>query len=107
MAAHIESGTMVSPEQYKSYNLDHLGLVAGMYIENINRLGKIFRAVKEVYRGKHKNYGLTWRLVAAIVNLRCIFRKDVYLNALVWLNNDSLKWPLDLCWDYHKNDTRL
>ena len=40
-------------------------------IENINRLGKIFRCVKEVYRGKHKNYGLTWRLVAALVNLRC------------------------------------
>ena len=31
MAAHIETGTMASPEQYKSYNLDHLGLVAGMY----------------------------------------------------------------------------
>jgi hypothetical protein len=40
-------------------------------IENINRLCKIFRCVKEVYRGKHKNYGLTWRLVAALVNLRC------------------------------------
>ena len=39
-------------------------------IENINRLCKIFRCVKEVYRGKHKNYGLTWRLVAALVNLR-------------------------------------
>lgn len=40
-------------------------------IENINRLCKIFQSVKEVYRGKHKNYGLTWRLVAALVNLRC------------------------------------
>ena len=30
-------------------------------IENINRLCKIFRCVKEVFRGKHKNYGLTWR----------------------------------------------
>jgi len=40
-------------------------------IENINRLCKNFRCVKEVYRGKHKNYGLTWRLVAALVNLRC------------------------------------
>ncbi|MDM8569697.1 transposase family protein, partial [Thiotrichales bacterium HSG1] len=40
-------------------------------IENINRLCKVFRCVKEVYRGKHKNYGLTWRLVAALVNLRC------------------------------------
>ncbi len=40
-------------------------------IENVNRLCKIFRIVKEVFRGKHKNYGLTWRLVAALVNLRC------------------------------------
>ena len=39
-------------------------------IENINRLCKIFRGVKDVFRGKHKNYGLTWRLVAALVNLR-------------------------------------
>ena len=39
-------------------------------IENINRLCKIFRCVKEVFRGKHKNYGLTWRLVASLVNLR-------------------------------------
>jgi hypothetical protein len=39
-------------------------------IENINRLCKIFRSVKEIYRGKHKNYGLIWRLVAALVNLR-------------------------------------
>ena len=36
MAAHIETGTMASKERYKkykSYNLDHLGLVAGMYDE--------------------------------------------------------------------------
>jgi hypothetical protein len=33
MAAHVETGTMVSKERYKSYNLDHLGLVAGMYDE--------------------------------------------------------------------------
>ena len=39
-------------------------------IENINRWCKVFRCVKDVYRGKHKNYGLIWRLVAALVNLR-------------------------------------
>ena len=33
MAAHIETGTMASANSYKSYNLDHLGLVAGMYDE--------------------------------------------------------------------------
>jgi transposase len=39
-------------------------------IENINRLCKIFRSVKEVYRGQHKNYSLIWHLIAALVNLR-------------------------------------
>lgn len=50
-----------------------------VFIEHVNRRCKIFRIVKEVYRGKHKNYSLTWRLVAALVNLRygCI-RKNVY-----------------------------
>ena len=41
-----------------------------IFIENVNRRCKIFRIVKEVYRGKHKNYSLTWRLVSALVNLR-------------------------------------
>ena len=41
-----------------------------IFIENVNRRCKVFRIVKEVYRGKHKNYSLTWRLVSALVNLR-------------------------------------
>ncbi len=39
-------------------------------IEHVNRKCKIFRIVKETYRGKHKNYGKTWNVVAALVNLR-------------------------------------
>lgn len=39
-------------------------------IENVNRRCKIFRIVKEVFRGKHKNYGKTWNLIAGLVNLR-------------------------------------
>jgi IS5 family transposase len=39
-------------------------------IEHINRECKIFRICKEQYRGKHKNYERTWKLVAAIVNLK-------------------------------------
>jgi len=39
-------------------------------IENVNRRCKVFRIVKDVYRGKHKNYSLTWNLVSALVNLR-------------------------------------
>jgi hypothetical protein len=30
MAAHIETGTMAPPLPYKSYTLDHLGVMAGM-----------------------------------------------------------------------------
>jgi hypothetical protein len=39
-------------------------------IENINRRCKIFKIVKDVYRGKHKNYSLNWHVVAALVNMR-------------------------------------
>jgi len=39
-----------------------------IFIEHINRRCKIFKIVKDVYRGKHKNYSLTWNLVAALVN---------------------------------------
>ena len=39
-------------------------------IEHINRECKIFRICKEQYRGKHKNYEKTWKLVSAIVNLK-------------------------------------
>lgn len=41
-----------------------------VFIEHVNRRCKIFRIVKDVYRGKHKNYSLTWHLVSALVNLR-------------------------------------
>jgi IS5 family transposase len=39
-------------------------------IEHRNRECKIFRICKERYRGKHKNYAKTWKLVSAIVNLK-------------------------------------
>ena len=39
-------------------------------IEHVNRWCKIFRIAKETYRGKHRNYGKTWNVIAAIVNLR-------------------------------------
>jgi hypothetical protein len=39
-------------------------------IEHVNRRCKIFRIVKDTYRGKHKNYHKTWTVVAALVNLR-------------------------------------
>ena len=39
-------------------------------IEHIVRRCKIFRITKDVYRGKHRNYGKTWNVIAALVNLR-------------------------------------
>lgn len=39
-------------------------------VEHINRECKIFRIVKDTYRGKHKNYGLNWNLIAALNNLK-------------------------------------
>jgi IS5 family transposase len=39
-------------------------------VEHINRRCKIFRITKEVYRGKHKNYGKVWNIVSGLVNMR-------------------------------------
>jgi hypothetical protein len=39
-------------------------------IEHVNRRCKIFRIVKETYRGKRKHYHKTWTLICALVNLR-------------------------------------
>jgi len=39
-------------------------------VEHVNRRCKIFRIVKETYRGKHKNYSKTWNIIAALVNIR-------------------------------------
>jgi len=39
-------------------------------IEHVNRRCKIFRSVKETYRGKHRQYQKTWTVVAALVNIR-------------------------------------
>lgn len=39
-------------------------------IEHVNRRCKIFRIVKETYRGKHRNFHKTWTVIAGLVNLR-------------------------------------
>ena len=39
-------------------------------IEHVNRRCKIFRIVKDTYRGKHRHVGLTWNLIAGLVNMR-------------------------------------
>ena len=47
-------------------------------VEHRNRECKIFRICKEQYRGKHKNYEKTWKLVSAIVNLKLSTRHLEY-----------------------------
>ena len=41
-----------------------------IFVENVIRRIKIFRICKEIYRGKHKNYGKIWNIIAGFVNLR-------------------------------------
>ena len=41
-----------------------------IYIEHVNRRCKIFRSVKETYRGKHRHFHKTWTVIAALVNIR-------------------------------------
>jgi len=47
-------------------------------VEHRNRECKIFRICKAQYRGKHKNYEKTWKLVSAIVNLKLSTRHLKY-----------------------------
>ena len=39
-------------------------------VEIANRRCKIFKAAKDRYRGKHKNCGKVWNVIASLVNLR-------------------------------------
>lgn len=47
-------------------------------VEHVNRACKLFRIVKDTYRGKHRNFGLNWNLVAAINNLKTSCRHLSY-----------------------------
>ena len=55
-------------KRQKLYN--HLLSKKRIVVENVIRRCKIFRITKDVYRGKHKNHGKIWNLVAGLVNLR-------------------------------------
>ena len=55
-------------KRQKLYN--HLISKKRVVVENIIRRCKIFRITKDVYRGKHKNHGKVWNLIAGLVNLR-------------------------------------
>lgn len=53
-------------EEQKKYNTELAK--QRIRIEHINRRCKIFRIVKDVYRGKHKKFNRNWNLVAMLVN---------------------------------------
>ena len=55
-------------KKQKLYN--HLLSKKRIIVENIIKRCKIFRITKDVYRGKHKNHGKVWNLVAGLVNFR-------------------------------------
>ena len=55
-------------KRQKLYN--HLISKKRIVVENIIRRCKIFRITKDVYRGKHKNHGKIWNLIAGLVNFR-------------------------------------
>ena len=57
----------LTPEQ-KKFNKDLSQ--KRIIVENKIRECKIFRIVKDVYRGKHKNYCLMWNLIAGLVNFK-------------------------------------
>lgn len=59
-------------KEQKKHNRQLAGL--RVRVEHANRECKKFRIVKDTYRGKHKNYGLNWNLVAAITNLKLATR---------------------------------
>ncbi len=60
-------GGSLTPEQKENNKLKSKKRVP---VEHINRKCKIFRIVKETFRGKHKNIGKTWNLIAGLVNFR-------------------------------------
>jgi hypothetical protein len=63
-------GTKKKPrtKEQKKYNQELAS--ERIVIEHINRECKIFRICQAKYRGKHKNYTRTWKLVAALVNFK-------------------------------------
>ena len=62
--------TKKKPLTKKDKDYNHQLAKIRIRIEHVNRKCKIFRIVKDTYRGKHKNYSKTWNIVAALVNLR-------------------------------------
>ena len=63
-------GTKKKPLSKADKKFNHQLAKERIPVEHVNRRCKIFRITKEVYRGKHKNYGKVWSVVSAFANLR-------------------------------------
>ena len=114
MAVHIETGTMTAPEYYSSKQLNHLGLVAGMYDElGIGQL--IDRLIPQDQEQRTVSIGQAVK--AMILNglgftqralyLTPFFFRDKPVNKLIGegieaanLNDDVLGRALDAIFDY-------
>ena len=114
MAAHVETGTMAHPEHYSSKQLNHLGLVAGMYDElGIGELidqlvvqdkDKRIVSMGQAVKGMILNgLGFTHRALY----LTPLFFRDKPVDRLVGegieaehLNDDVLGRALDKIYDY-------
>lgn len=78
MIPYKSSKKKVLTEQEKEFNkqLSKRRII----VENKIRECKIFRIAKDVFRGKHKNYGLIWNIVAGLVNFKVSTKHFNYAN---------------------------
>jgi transposase len=112
MAAHVETGTMAHPEHYSSKQLNHLGLVAGMYdelgiddlIDQLVIQDKQIVSMGQAVKGMILNgLGFTHRALY----LTPLFFRDKPVDRLIGegieaehLNDDVLGHALDKIYDY-------
>ncbi|MDY6992845.1 MAG: IS1634 family transposase [Pseudomonadota bacterium] len=114
MAAHIDTGSMLSPNSYASKLLNHLGLIAGMYDElgigeTLDRLIKQDKTQRQVTIGQAikamvlNGLGFTQRALYLTEK----FFQDKPVNRLIGdgieakqLNDDVLGRALDALYDY-------
>lgn len=69
-SVHPVKSSKKKPLTKADKNFNHKLSKERIFVEHVNRRCKIFRITKDVYRGKHKNYGKVWHAISAIVNLR-------------------------------------
>ena len=114
MAAHISTGTMEDPQHFRSQQLDHLGLVAGMYDEL--GIGELIDTLIPQDAEK-RTVSIGQAVKAMVLNGLGFANRALYLTELFFrkkpverligegikaehLNDDVLGRALDAIWDY-------